>query len=234
MTPYDFSLLYQPPDIKVGLEEGTQEWLDARRGRITASDRAHKILYSHDKTLDTMMDQMGEELKHPAGSNFTSAATDHGHAFESQAVDEYDMARLTFGEIIKSPGLFVHPSWDIASATPDFFVGDDVSGQIKCPYKLKNHLNLLHFGCRKVSARYYTQVQFEAYVTGRDKIVFVSYHPDARHTNQLHIEEIEVCQKTQDKFHQKLSLINHMLVNSERFVEKESAETLDGGIPDLF
>ncbi len=180
-----------------------------------------------------MMDQMGEELNHPAGKNFRSAYTDHGHAFEAQAIDEYDMARLTFGEITKEPGLFVHPIFDIASATPDFFVDDDVSGQVKCPALLKNHNALLHFGCRKVNAKYFTQVQFEAFVTGRSKIVFVSYHPDARSTNQIHVEEIEVCQKTQDKFMEKLAIINHMLVNGMRF-KKETDDPLDGGIPDLF
>jgi hypothetical protein len=229
MIEYDFSLLTPPPKG----EQNTDEWLNARRGRITASSRAHKLLYSRDSTISLMMDEMAEELKHPAGNTFSSAATEHGHAFEQQAINEYDMARLSSGEIISSPGMFVHPLFDIASATPDFFEGDDTTGQVKCPYKLKNHLALVHFGVRATNSSYYTQVQFESYVTGRPRIVFVSYHPDAPVSNQLYIEEVEMSLKMHDTFHERLQWINHMLVNNERPEVKKKYEGVDG-IPDLF
>lgn len=235
MELYDFSLLYQPTpeELLHGIPQNTQRWLDARRGRITASKRAHQILYARDATLNGMMDQMAVELRHPADESFGSAATDHGHAFENQAIDEYAMMRLTDGAITKTPGMFVHPVFDIASATPDFFEGDDTTGQIKCPYMLKNHLNLLHWGCRMTNAAYYTQVQFESFITNRPRIVFVSYHPDAPPTNQVHIEEIERCEATHDKFRQRLEEINHMLVNNLRFDVKKTKTGIDN-IPDLF
>lgn len=235
MIKYDFKLLYRPTpeELLHGIPQDTQAWLDARRGRITASKRAHQILYSRNKTLNLMMDEMAQEMTRPAGDSFSSAATNHGHAFEEQAIDEYNMMRLSFGDIRKTPGMFVHPVFDIASATPDFFEGDDVTGQVKCPYKLANHLKLLHWGCRAVNANYYTQVQFEAFVSERSKIVFISYHPDAPSTNQLHIEEIDVCEKTQDTFRARLTEINHMLVNDERFEVEKSELQLDS-IPQLF
>lgn len=237
MIKYDFSKLTVPADRLSGIPQNTQVWLDARRGRVTASLRAHKILYSRDSTLDNMMDEMATELNHPAADGFSSAATDHGHAFEDQATNEYDMGRLTFGDLIKAPGMFVHETIDIASATPDFFEGDDTTGQIKCPFKLKNHNKLLHWGIAPQGGHpghpnYYTQVQFESFITRRPKIVFVSYHPDAPPTNQLYVEYLEADRDMHKRFEEKLNLINHMLVNDERFV-KESGETLDG-IPDLF
>ncbi len=234
MIPYDFKLLYQPTPEELihGIPQNTEHWLNARRGRVTASKRAHQILYSRDATLDLMMDRMGDEMTRPAEDGYSGKAAQHGHDFEEQAIDEYDMMRLSSGDVRKTPGMFVHPVFDIASATPDFFEGDDVTGQVKCP-QMKNHLSLLHFGCRMVSANYYTQVQFEAFVTGRPKIIFISYHPDAPATNQLFIEEIEVCEKTQDKFRQRLELITHMLVNNERLGEKEKASGIDT-IPLLF
>lgn len=232
---YDFSLLYKPSkeEIADGIPQNTPHWLDARRGRITASKRAHQILYSRNSTLNIMMDQMALELTSPAEDGFSNAATAHGHAFEDQAIGEYDMMRLSFGKIINTPGMFVHPVFDIASATPDFFEGDDTTGQVKCPYKLKNHLALLHFGCRDVNANYYSQVQFESFVTGRPNIVFISYHPEAPATNQLFIEEIPACEKTHDTFRKKLELITHMLVNDERYEEKKITTDLDT-IPNLF
>lgn len=229
MTPYDFSLLTPPPQG----ESNTEEWFASRRGRITASLRAHMILNSRKETLNKMMDDMAEELKHPPSDGFSNRYTEHGHAFEPQAIGEYNMMRLTGGIIERSPGMHVHPQFDIASATPDFFEGDDTTGQVKCPYKLKNHLNLLHFGVEMVSAAYYTQVQFEAYVTERERIVFISYHPDAPSTNQLYIEEVPVNIGMHENFTKKLTEINHMLVNDERYPSTKTATGIDA-IPDLF
>jgi hypothetical protein len=229
MIKYDFSLLTPPPTG----EQNTEAWLNARRGRITASKRAHQILYSRESTISTMMDQMAEELQHPAEEGFSNVHTRHGHAFEEQAINEYDMARVTFGDIEKSPGMFVHPDFDIASATPDFFEGDDTTGQIKCPSKIHNHNSLLHFGVKEVSANYYTQIQFESFVTGRPKIVFVSYHPDAPATNQLHYENIAADKLMHDVFRKKLAWIDNMLVNDFRPEVKKIMAGVDG-IPDLF
>ncbi len=229
MTKYDFSLLTSPPTG----EQNTQQWLDARRGRITASKRAHQILYSHESTISLMMDQMAEELQRPAEEGFSNVHTRHGHAFEEQAIWEYAMAKLSPGKIVPSPGMFVHPDFDIASATPDFFEGDDISGQIKCPSKISNHNKLLHFGVKMVSSNYWTQVQFEAFVTGRSKIVFVSYHPDAPATNQLYYEDIDADEKMHDLFRKRLTVINHMLVNNVRPEVKKIMAGIDG-IPNLF
>jgi len=235
MIKYDFSLLYRPSpeEVEHGIPQNTEHWLSARRGRVTASKRAHQILYSRNATLNIMMDQMALELTAPVEDGFSNAATAHGHAFEDQAIGEYDMMRLSFDKIINTPGMFVHPEFDVASATPDFFEGDDVTGQVKCPFKMKNHLALLHFGCRSVNANYYTQVQFESFVTGRPKIVFISYHPDAPATNQLYIEEIDACEKTHDTFRGQLERITHFLVNDERYAEKKIITDLDS-IPSLF
>jgi hypothetical protein len=230
---YDFSLLYQPEDVSVGIPQDTQEWLDARRGRITASKRAHAILHSREETIGRMMDEMATELHFPAEDGYSGKATEHGHAFEDQAINEYDMARLTAGVITKTPGMFVHPKHDIASATPDFFEGQDTTGQIKCPYKLKNHLNLLHFGVRMVNLGYYTQVQFESFITSRPNIVFVSYHPDAPATNQVYIETIPRDEYMHEKFDTMLTRVHHDLVNNIRPKKKITKAGVDG-IPSLF
>lgn len=235
MIKYDFTKLYMPPDRSVGIPERSDEWYIARRGRITASDRAFKLLHSRDTTLGVMMDEMAAELQDdsPPGDSFSNRATEHGHAFEEQAINEYGMWRLGFDPIHKSPGTFIHPEFDFASATPDFLEGDEVSGQVKCPYKIKNHLELLHFGVRKVNQKYYTQVQFEAFITGRPKIVFLSYHPDAPTSNQLHVEEIDVDEGMHERFREKLEWVHHMLVNDERPSQADPLAALDD-IPDLF
>ncbi len=90
LTKYDFSLLTPPPQG----ESNTQEWLDSRRGRITASKRAHMIINSRRATLNRMMDKMAEELHHPAEDAYSGKWTEHGHAFEKQSIGEYNMMRL--------------------------------------------------------------------------------------------------------------------------------------------
>ena len=230
MIKYDFSLLTPPPSG----EQNTQQWLDSRRGRITASKRAHMLLTSRKPTLNTMMDEMAVELQHPAEDGISNRYTEHGHAFENQAINEYQMMRLTGGKIEKTPGMFIHPKFDIASATPDFFEGTDTTGQVKCPFKIANHNSLLHFNLLLVNDSYYTQVQFESFVTGRPKIVFVSYHPDAPALNQVAIKQIPIDLDMHDRFAQKLEEINHMLVNDIRYeVEEKNELTLDS-IPSLF
>ena len=230
LIKYDFSLLTPPP----AGESNTQAWLNARRGRITASKRAHMILYSRRKTLNTMMDEMAEELKHPAEDGYSGKFTEHGHAFESQSIGEYAMGRLTKGALNTSPGMIVHPDFDIASATPDFLEGDDTTGQAKNPFHVNNHLKLLHWGVKKTDLSYYTQVQFESFVTGRPKIVFISYHPDATPAvNQLSIELLDRDEEMHEKFTKKLTEIEWMLANNARYNVKEKAQGIDA-IPDLF
>ena len=229
LIKYDFSLLTPPPEG----ESNTQEWLNARRGRITASKRAHMMLNSRRSTLNRMMDEMGEELRHPAEEGYSGKFTEHGHAFEAQSIGEYNMVRLTAGELNRSPGMIVHPDFDIASATPDFFEGDDTTGQAKNPFRLNNHLKLLHWGVRKTNIGYYTQVQFESFVTRRPKIVIISYHPDAKATNQLSIERLDRDEEMHERFTAKLQEIEWMLTNNARYNVKEKAAGIDG-IPELF
>lgn len=229
LIKYDFSLLTAPPKG----ETNTQEWLDARRGRITASKRAHMLLNSRRATLNRMMDEMATELHHPADDGFSGKFTEHGHAFESQSIGEYNMGRITKGKLDRSPGMIVHPDFDIASATPDFFEGDDTTGQAKNPFYLNNHHKLLHWGIQKANIGYYTQVQFESFCTQRPKIVFISYHPDAKATNQLFIERLYKDEAMHQRFAEKLAEIEWMLTNHARYNVKEKAAGVDG-IPDLF
>lgn len=239
MIKYDFSLLVQPEDKQVGIPEDSDLWLPARLGRITASKRAHTLITGRDKAIALMMDEMANELG-TEPTHFSNKYTEHGHAFENQAISEYDMMRLGLGEIVRKPGLYVHPQYDIASATPDFFEGGDTTGQVKCPYYEKNHLALLHFGITPKPKsgvpghpQYYTQVQFESFVTGRPNIVFISYHPEVPVKNQLYVEEVKLDTEMHDKFAAKLEKIHHMLVNDERPIDPDEPLGVDG-IPDLF
>jgi len=229
LAKYDFSLLTAPPKG----ESNTQAWLDARRGRITASKRAHMILNCRRKTLNRMMDEMAEELRHPAEEGFGGKFTEHGHAFEAQSIGEYNMSRLAGGKLNRNPGMRVHPEFDIASATPDFLEGDDTTGQAKNPFFLNNHLRLLHWGVKKTNIEYYTQVQFESFVTQRPKIVIISYHPDAKILNQLSIERLDRDEEMHEKFNEKLKEIEWMLTNHARYNVKEMPSGVDA-IPDLF
>jgi len=245
MIPYDFSLLYQPADPLAGITQNTQEWLDARRGRITASKRAYQIITARDASLLKMMDDMAAELTSPAEEFAGNRATEHGHAFEDQAIGEYRMMRFTDGVIVRTPGMFIHDTFDIASATPDFFEGDDTTGQIKCPYVDANHYKLMHWGvapkpCTDGHPQYYCQCQFESFVTRRPRIVLVSYHPGVPATDQVYIEVMERDEVMHARFTEKLQWINHMLVNpdarrkfEESVQQKKKIKGIDG-VPDLF
>lgn len=213
MTQYDFDKLVK---VEKPIPQNTDEWLMARQGRVTASDRAYKLINSRQTTINLMMDKMADELGVQPEEWSGVVATRHGHTFEDQAIGEYEMARLGLDPVVRSPGFHVHPTWTVAGATPDFFEGDDITGQIKCPYKIKNHNDLLHFGVAVVQPKYYVQVQFEGFVTGRPRIMFVSYHPDAPSVNQLHFEEVPLDLEMQSLFARKMEVLEDNLRDNAR------------------
>ena len=227
---YEFSKLVH---VKDPLPQNTPEWLMARQGRITASDRAHKLIVGSDRTIGLMMQKMAAELGEEPVEWKGNRATRHGHAFEDQAIGEYRMRSLDLREIVRAPGFHVHPKFQIAGATPDFFHGDDITGQIKCPYNPKNHLALLHRNLREVNDKYYVQVQFESFVSGRPRIVFVSYHPDVPAVNQLHVAEIPLDEEMHRKFEERLTWITSMLVQGQTPGDTEKEIGVDN-IPNLF
>ena len=159
----------------VNLEQGSQEWLLARCGKVTASRVADIIAktksgYSASRG-NYMAELVCERLTGVPTDTFKSAAMEWGTAQEPHARAAYEAAG---GVLVEEVGFVPHPSIPDAGASPDGLVGAVGMIEIKCPYTA-THIETLLSG--KVPDRYNTQMQWQMACTGRTWCDYVSYDP---------------------------------------------------------
>jgi len=159
----------------VNLEQGSQEWLLARCGKVTASRVADimaktKSGYSASRG-NYMAELVCERLTGVPTDTFKSAAMEWGTAQEPHARAAYEAAG---GVLVEEVGFVPHPSIPDAGASPDGLVKDNGLIEIKCPYTA-THIDTLLSG--KVPDRYNTQMQWQMACTGRVWCDYVSYDP---------------------------------------------------------
>ena len=157
------------------LEQGSQEWLLARCGKVTASRVADimaktKSGYSASRG-NYMAELVCERLTGVPTDTFKSAAMEWGTAQEPHARAAYEAVG---GVLVEEVGFVPHPSIPDAGASPDGLVKDNGLIEIKCPYTA-THIDTLLSG--KVPDRYNTQMQWQMACTGRVWCDYVSYDP---------------------------------------------------------
>ena len=157
------------------MEQGTQEWLLARCGKVTASRVADimaktKSGYSASRG-NYMAELVCERLTGVPTDTFKSAAMEWGTAQEPHARAAYEAVG---GVLVEEVGFVPHPSIPDAGASPDGLVGSVGLIEIKCPYTA-THIETLLSG--KVPDRYNTQMQWQMACTGRTWCDYVSYDP---------------------------------------------------------
>lgn len=203
----------------------TPEWFQARRGRITASSRASVIANRNLKAWKSLRESLDYDLSPFWERNeYTNEAMDWGNRHEAEAIANVSLA---YGVEAVEPGFVLHPQHYYAGATPDFFLGDNVSGQVKCPYRSENHRKVRI--SKKIPDQYYYQVNWEAWVTGRKKILFVSYDPRDVH-EQCAFIETEANLALWEVFEENLLDFRRMF--EDDVVPVKQLPT--GGIPNLF
>lgn len=165
------------------LEQGTQAWLDARMGMITAS-RVGAILgvSPFGKREDTLREMVRETLG--AEREFTgNVATTWGSKFEDEARQAYEAHT---GSLVIETGMHVHPNINYLAASPDGLVDENGLVEIKCPYSLKKF-------SIKDREDYWHQIQLQLHCTGRTWCDFVVYHPESNQSEEwLQIERVDI------------------------------------------
>ena len=153
------------------IEQGSQEWFEARAGVITASNfgriltptgkpssQAEKYLYQ----------VAGEAIIGTCEETYTSAWMQRGKDVEDEARKYFE---LITGLEVKQVGFVVEGG---IGCSPDGLIGDDGGLEIKV-VKLSTHVAYLLDG--KLPTIYVPQVQGSLYVTGRKFWYFMSYFP---------------------------------------------------------
>jgi len=175
----------------IDVQQGTDEWLAARAGRITASrvadvlatvksgEAAARRNYRAELVVERMTDL-------PAERGFVSKEMMWGIEQEPNARFAYEMRT---GANVDTVGFIVPDDVDYIGASPDGLVGIDGGVEIKC-LNTANHLATIKAG--KIPAKYYPQVQWCMLCSGRSWWDFVSYDPRVRiDALQLFIVRVE-------------------------------------------
>ena len=158
--------------IHSNLIQGSAEWLQARLGKITASQSqslmAAKGLGKGAETyaLELIAEIITEEPKYVP----VTWQMEHGHEYEPVAREIYELNRKIK---VKQVGGIQYD--DSMWYSPDGLVGSKGLIEIKCPQPLQHLRILTHEGLME---EYYHQIQFGLYASGRAWCDWISYQPN--------------------------------------------------------
>lgn len=199
----------------------SDEWKQARRGRLTASSRARSIAGPRAvSNFPILRDKILAELRPDyEWIEQQFAATRWGNEHERQALSNLELA-LGLEDIESyEPGFLLHPTRSYAGATPDLLIDErEVRGgelcvettavQVKCPHDPEVHKKT--WAAKKVlDDQYWYQLQWEAWVTSADRAMFCSYDPRPRRSElQLVHFEVEIDRDLQKIFAERCDLFH--------------------------
>jgi putative phage-type endonuclease len=170
------------------IEQGSDEWLHIRLGKVTASCVADVLA----KTKSGVSASRGNyliklALQRTTGQiedGFTSDAMQWGIDNEAQARVAYE---IKSGNFVDQVGFVEHPSIAWFGCSPDGLVNDNGLVEIKCPN------SATHWSYIKDDAppnKYYIQMQAQMACTNREWCDFVSFDPRMPDKSKLFIKRV--------------------------------------------
>jgi putative phage-type endonuclease len=169
------------------MEQRSEEWFQARLGKVTASrvaDVLSKIKSGESASRRNYKIQLvSERLTGEKQETYINQAMQDGIDREFYAREKYVQQ---FGEV-EEVGFVNHPTLE-AGASPDGMVGDDGLLEIKCPMGTTHTETLM---TQEVPSKYIPQIQFQLRCTGRKWCDFVSYNPMFPEHLQVFVKRVE-------------------------------------------
>ena len=170
------------------IEQGTPEWLELRRGKVTAS-RVADILAktktgasaSRQNYLIELALQRTTKTIEPS---YTNAAMEWGTAIEPQARVAYEVKTNNFVDQVP---FIDHPTIQGFGCSPDGLVGKDGLLEIKCP---NSATHWEYFKAKEPPKKYFIQMQAQMAVTGAKWCDFVSFDSRMPERSQLLIVNV--------------------------------------------
>lgn len=157
--------------------QGSEEWLQARVGVVTASNfskvftTAGKLSTSREGLINQLI---AENLTGKPTETFKSDAMQRGNQLEATA---RMIVEMNLGISIKEVGLIKMANHEIG-CSPDGLFDDGKCGvELKCPLA---HTHCAYLRAGKLPSTYIQQVQGSMLVLGIDTYIFSSYHPDMK------------------------------------------------------
>lgn len=175
--------------MTIDLEQGSEDWLRARLGKLTASRVADMMARTKSgygaSRKNYAAELIAQRLTGEIPQTFTNAAMQWGTDHEPEARMLYEMLNDVEVEEV---GLVPHPSIEMAAASPDGLVPSDGLIEVKCP-NTSTHIETLL--AEAVPGKYVYQMQFQLACTGRAWCDYVSYDPRMPGEMQLFIKRVE-------------------------------------------
>lgn len=153
------------------MEQRTEEWHAARRGRITASSVGAILGNAPYATRDDVMRRMVREWVGAEPEFEGNIATEYGTRNEVGALTEYMMET---GNAVEAVGFITCEDW--AGCSPDGLIGDGGGLEIKCPFGMRKD-EAPAFKSLADQPHYYDQIQFSMWVTDRSWWHFYQWSP---------------------------------------------------------
>jgi hypothetical protein len=159
------------------LEQGSPEWFAIRLGKPTASN-FDKILTPTGKEstqAEAYENKIVAEILtgKPVDDFEGNSWTERGNELEPSAAAFYAM----LNDIDPIKVGFVTDDGMKYGCSPDRLIGDDGLLEIKCPAP---HTHVKYMLDRNVDRKYYPQLQGQLFVTGRQWVDIISYHPEMK------------------------------------------------------
>lgn len=210
--------------------QGSPEWFDIRRGKITASS-VHGILPGRNgykaARKKYMAQLIREILTGETEESYVSKAMEHGKEMECIARSAYEARR---GELVEEVGFIIHEKYDFLGVSPDGILFG-LGIEIKC-FNTENHIETILKNMNtltsNIRAEYYTQIHVGMMCTGFKEWDFVSFDNRLPGGLQLLIERIdrddkycEMLEKEIIKFHTEMEeKISKLKVYQKRWEAK--------------
>ena len=192
--------------------QGSEEWTQLRLGVATASN-FNKIITATGKesaTLEKYALQLAtESTLFSAEPNFKNEIMARGNELEAEARQVYQ--EETFN-IVEEITMFKSDCGNFGYS-PDGLVANDGLIEIKCPLATTHFQYILE---DKVPSDYWQQLQGGLWVSGRNWIDFISYHPNFKE-KKLFIKRVE---RDDNYIYQLDILVKKTILLKEKFLKQ--------------
>lgn len=169
--------------------QGTDEWLQERCGKVTASRIADLMATTRSgyaASRDNYKAQIiAERLTGCVAASFTNAAMIHGTETEPEARRAYE---FFVDRDVQQVGFVPHPTIEMSGASPDGLVGADGLLELKCP-NTATHIDTLLSG--RIPDKYHKQMQFQMACTGRQWCDYASYDNRMPERMRLFVKRVD-------------------------------------------
>lgn len=156
------------------MEQRSDEWFAARKGRVTGSMVGAALGLDPNCTRDEAMRRMVRSWQGLPSEFKGNIATQWGVIHEQEAREAFEYRT----QLTVEPATFVvHPELPWLGASPDGFVLGDALIEIKCPFGMRYNVAPVQFKTVEEQPHYYAQMQIQMFVTGREFCYFYQWTP---------------------------------------------------------